>query len=113
MKKIYLLFFYFISLYANANFIETKWQVKEYFGEAWYAEPKNIIGKFQEFYKGYSQGVFYNCDYEGQSYTYTKYESLDEFLENKEFLLFNKYLGNIKILDGAIYVHRITCNGNN
>ena len=74
MKKFYLLFFFLISFHASANFVETKWEVKEYFGEAWYAEPESIIGKFQEFYKGYEKGVFYNCDYEGQSYTYTKYE---------------------------------------
>ena len=113
MKKLYLLFFFLISFHASANFVETKWEVKEYFGEAWYAEPESIIGKFQEFYKGYAKGVFYNCDYEGQSYIYTKYESLEEFLENKEFLLFNKYIGKIEKLGGNIYVHRITCNGNN
>ena len=62
---------------------------------------------------GYSEGIFYNCGYEGQSYTYTKYESLDEFLENKEFLLFKKYSKNMQLLNDNIYVHRITCNGNN
>ena len=113
MKKYCLLLIFFINFQASANFVETKWEVKEYFGEAWYAEPESIIGKFQEFYNGYSKGVFYNCDYEGQSYTYTKYESLEEFLKNKEFFLFNKYIDNIEILSGDIYVHRITCNGNN
>ncbi len=113
MKKYYLLFFFFISFHASANFVETKWEVTKYYGEAWYANPESIIGKFQEFHKGYAKGVFYNCDYEGQSYTYTKYETLKEFLENKEFFLFNKYISIIETSGGNIYVHRITCNGSN
>ncbi len=112
MKKI--LFLFLISFKVNAiPFVETKWQIKEYYGEAWYADTTKIIGKFQEFNRGYSEGVFFNCDYGGQSYTYTKYKSLDEFLNNKEFLLFKKLINKIKIDGENIYVHRITCNGNN
>ena len=49
----------------NAQYIDTKWTVTGYFGELWYAEEKDILGKKQEFFKGWADGVFYSCDYAG------------------------------------------------
>tara|TARA_Y200000002_G_scaffold157323_1_gene130110 strand:- start:632 stop:1072 length:441 start_codon:yes stop_codon:yes gene_type:complete len=113
MKQFIFVIVYLISFNTFANLVETKWEVKEYFGEVWYANPKKIIGKNQEFYQGYSQGIFYNCYYEGQSYTYTRYKSHKEFHNNKEFLLFERYIGKFDKTNGDIFVHRITCSGNN
>ena len=112
MKKIYFLLIFIFSFQTNAQFVETKWEVTEFFGEAWFANPSDIIGNFQKFYKGYSEGVFYNCDYEGQSYTYTTYETYEEFLNNKEFFLFKTIFRSLKLKNEKIYVHRITCSGN-
>ena len=46
----------------NAQYIDTKWTVTGYFGELWYAEEKDILGKKQEFFKGWANGFFYSCD---------------------------------------------------
>ncbi|MDC3018022.1 hypothetical protein OA009_03430 [Paracoccaceae bacterium] len=68
----------------SAQYIDTKWTVTGYFGELWFAEEEEILGKHQEFYKGWADGVFYSCDYAGQSATYNTH-TIKEFLENKEF----------------------------
>ena len=73
----------------NAQYIDTKWTVTGYFGELWYAEEEDILGKQQEFFKGWADGVFYSCDYAGQSATYNSY-TIKEFIENKEFELVNQ-----------------------
>jgi hypothetical protein len=86
-----------------------KWTVTEHSGEYWYISPNDVVGKTQYFFKGMSEGVFLNCDYDGQSYTYTTYDK-DEFLGNKEFELFKK-LKVLEIYDGKVFVHRITCGG--
>ena len=93
---------------SAAPFVETNWKVVDYVGEAWFANPSNIIGKHQYFFKGEAAGVFYACDFGGQSKTYTKYPP-EEFLANKEFVRFND--NGIELGDGQIYVHRISCNG--
>lgn len=101
-----------------ANFIDTKWTVTDYFGELWFAEEQDIIGKQQEFYKGWAEGAFYSCDYAGQSKTYNTYK-LDDFLANKEFDLFKNENVFSKVFsvddkingDTFFFVHRITCNG--
>ena len=49
----------------NAQYIDTKWTVTGYFGELWYAEEEDILGKQQAFFKGWADGVFYSCDYAG------------------------------------------------
>ena len=97
---------------SHANFIDTKWKVSNVVGETWFSKSENIIGKYQEFYKGFSEGVFYSCDYAGQSATYNVY-NLNEFLSNKEFNLFKKLSYELNLIDTKTYVHRITCNGNN
>ena len=93
---------------VHANFIETKWKVVGFVGEPWFADTKSIIGKTQSFEGGWSEGIFYSCDYAGQSMTYNTY-SVEEFLNNKEFYLFKEL--NIKFIKEKIYVHRISCNG--
>ena len=84
----------------------------------WFAEEEEILGKQQEFFKGWANGVFYSCDYAGQSATYNAY-TLKEFLGNKEFELVNQDNAFSKVLaengllneNTKIFVHRITCNG--
>ena len=110
LKLTFLLIFFTTTSYAN--FIDTKWKVSNVVGETWFSKSENIIGKYQEFYKGFSEGVFYSCDYAGQSATYNIY-NLKEFLSNKEFNLFKKFSYELNLIDTKTYVHRITCNGNN
>jgi hypothetical protein len=68
------------------------------------------------FYRGSADGVFYSCDYAGQTKTYNTY-SYKEFLKNEEFDLFAKYkdqlfkINNKNAGPSKVYVHRITCNG--
>ena len=80
-KNLFKLFFLlvFFTETSHANFIDTKWKVSNVVGETWFSKSENIIGKYQEFYKGFSEGVFYSCDYAGQSATYNVY-NLNEFL---------------------------------
>ena len=95
---------------ANAQFIDTTWRVTGVVGEPWFANPEMILGRTQYFFKGEAEGVFYSCNYAGQSTTYTKYQ-LSEFLENKEFKLFKKHQTELMLRDERIMVHRISCNG--
>tara|TARA_B100000945_G_C20298410_1_gene556778 strand:+ start:533 stop:973 length:441 start_codon:yes stop_codon:yes gene_type:complete len=81
------------------------WKVVNYVGETWYVNHKDIIGKNQEFIKGWAEGIFFSCQ-GGRSSTYTSY-SVEEFLNNKEFDLFNKI--DFKSNKGKIFVHRISC----
>ncbi len=48
----------FFSSILNAQYIDTKWTVTGYFGELWYEEEKDILGKKQEFFKGWANGFF-------------------------------------------------------
>ena len=89
-------------------------------GELWFAKKENIIGKYQEFNRGWADGVFYSCDFAGQSETYNTY-TLSAFLANKEFKLtanpdaLHVVLKKIGINDEVknVYFNRITCNGKN
>ncbi len=102
----------------NAQYIDTKWTVTGYFGELWYAEEKDILNKKQQFFKGWANGVFYSCDYAGQSATYNTY-TIKEFLGNREFGLVNQDNAFSKVFaqngltneNTKVFVHRITCNG--
>ena len=98
---------FFVSQ-SCAQFIDTKWKVVGYVGDAFFSKPKKMIGQYQEFYKGWAEGVFYSCDYAGQSAGYNTYTP-EEFLANKEFAPFKEY--GIVFGEGNIFVHRITCNG--
>lgn len=109
MKKLLLvLILAFLSNLSFANFVDTRWKVLSYVGETWFSKPEDIIGKYQEFYKGWALGVFYSCNYAGQSMTYNVY-SPDEFLGNKEFSLFGDK--QVELNEDSVYVIRITCNG--
>ena len=108
MKKILLLLL--IPNLVMADMIDTNWVVSSFVGDQAFADKRPIIGKTQEFFKGYAEGVFYTCDYAGQMKTYNKY-SLNEFLANKEFDDFKKYQKELKFDSDVVYVHRISCNG--
>ena len=103
---------------TSAQFLDAKWKVTEYFGELWYAEEEDIIGKQHQFFKGWADGVFYSGDYAGQSKTYNAY-SIKEFLKNKQFELINQYRvfspvfakNGLVDKNTKVFVHRITCNG--
>tara|TARA_Y100001954_G_C15418180_1_gene410852 strand:- start:134 stop:307 length:174 start_codon:yes stop_codon:yes gene_type:complete len=56
------------------------------------------------FYKGSVKGVFYPCDYSGQTMTYNTY-SFDEFLKHKEFDLFAKYEDQLFKIKNESVVH--------
>ena len=74
-------------------YIDTKWTVTGYFGmlhiKLWFAEEEEILGKHQEFYKGWADGVFYSCDFAGQSKTTIILIQLSNFLPFSEFKLVN------------------------
>ena len=96
---------------ARADFIDTVWTVAGFTGEYWYADPSELIGQTQEFHTGFAAGVFYSCDAEGQSATYTTY-SLEDFLANPEFILFDGLGEDLFGVTEKLFVHRITCAGN-
>ena len=110
--------FFTVPSISSAQYIDTKWTVTGYFGELWFAEEEDILGKHQEFYKGWADGVFYSCDYAGQSKTYNTH-TIREFLVNKEFELVNQEKAFSKVFEEnglmnentEVFVHRITCNG--
>ncbi|SEN62157.1 hypothetical protein SAMN04488077_12215 [Roseovarius tolerans] len=95
---------------AHADFIDTRWSIVGFNGEAWFINLQTVIGKSQLFNKGYAEGVFYNCDYAGQSSTYTRYEN-DAFFSNPEFGLFAPLREDMSLSSEALFVHRITCEG--
>jgi hypothetical protein len=95
---------------AQADFIDTKWTVTSFAGEAWFVDAPGLIGATQEFYKGFAAGAFYACDYAGQSMTYTTYSTAD-FLANPEFATFAVVADQVKAAGATVYVHRISCAG--
>ena len=101
---------------AKADMVETTWFVDSFVGDPTFADPEKILGQKQMFYKGSAKGVFYSCNYSGQTMTYNTY-SLNELLTNKEFDLFAKYknqlfkIKNKPVTPSEVFVHRITCNG--
>ena len=67
LKKVVLIAFLFtLPSILSAQYIDTKWTVTEYFGELWFAEEEDILGKQQEFYEGWADDVFYSCQFAGQ-----------------------------------------------
>ena len=104
------------SMPAKANYVDVTWIVDSFVGDPTFADPDKILGRRQMFYRGSADGVFYSCDYAGQTKTYNTY-SYKKFLKNEEFDLFAKYkdqlfkINNKKAVPSKVYVHRITCNG--
>ena len=110
-----IIFFILLSSELNAQCpkkLDGVWTVTGFSGELWYAEEKDIINKNQQFFKGSAEGVFYSCDYGGQSYTHNSY-TIKEFLKNKEFKDLSKVFAenNFSNNKTEVFVHRITCNG--
>ncbi|MBB95524.1 MAG: hypothetical protein CML68_13160 [Rhodobacteraceae bacterium] len=99
-----------LSAPAQADFIDTRWSVVGFTGEAWVINPQSIIGQSQTFNRGFAEGVFYNCDYSGQSSTYTRYDN-DAFFANPEFELFKSLRNELTLSSETLFVHRITCEG--
>jgi hypothetical protein len=112
MKKLTVTMLLLVLLFpvmSLAQGVDGIWVVAKHDGETWYAEKSEILGKTQEFEKGFSEGVFFQCNYAGLSMTYTKYTA-EEFLKNREFELFKK-LRVLGSYSSRVFVHRITCNG--
>jgi len=99
-----------LSTPALADFIDTRWSVVGFTGEAWFINPQSVIDQSQAFNRGYAEGVFYNCDYAGQSSTYNRYDN-DAFFANPEFELFLPLREDMTLSSEALFVHRITCEG--
>lgn len=95
---------------ARADFIEITWTVSSFTGEVSFIDPTSVIGATQYFEGGYAEGVFYACDYAGQSMTYNSY-SPDDFLANPEFAAFATLDDPRFTLASEIFVHRVTCEG--
>ncbi|MDX0871185.1 hypothetical protein GOE00_31915 [Sinorhizobium medicae] len=96
---------------SRADFIDTNWTVIGWTGEAWYINTQAVIGKFQSFYKGEASGVFYECDFKGQSSAYTIYDTVEDFLKNPEFETLKPAEKDLRLSGPKIFVHRITCEG--
>lgn len=92
----------------KADFLETTWVVEKFTGEAWFLTPSDFVSQRQSFYRGYAEGVFYTCRYEGQSATYNRY-SIENFFENPEFDDFKVLREEMSNGATTLYVHRITC----
>ncbi len=99
-----------ISTSGKADFIDAQWTVVEFTGEAWFVDAQSIIGKTQTFNRGYGDGIFYRCNYAGQSSSYTYYDN-DEFFINPEFTLFKPIKEEMTLSSETLFVHRITCEG--
>ena len=95
---------------AQADFIDTRWSVVGFTGEAWFIDPQSVIGQSQTFNRGYAEGVFYNCDYAGQSSSYTPYDN-EAFFTNPEFELFLPLREEMTLSSETLFVHRVTCEG--
>ena len=104
-----LLVFLSIASPGQADFLDTTWYVEKFTGEAWALDPATIMGAGQNFYRGYSEGIFYSCDYNHQSKTYTTYD-IESFFLNPEFRLFEPLRSEISSSAQTIFVHRITCS---
>lgn len=95
---------------THADFIDTRWSVVGFTGEAWFINTQDVIGQSQTFNRGFAEGVFYNCDYAGQSSTYTRYDN-DDFFANPEFEVFLPLREEMTLSSEALFVHRVTCEG--
>ena len=65
MKKLLLLVLFIFPTISYSNFYDGIWKVTDVVGESWLSINKRHIGKTQEFYKGYADGMFFTCNYKG------------------------------------------------
>ena len=114
MKKLFLLLLllFLFPTISYSNFYDGIWKVTNVVDESWLSLSKRHIGKTQEFYKGYADGVFFTCNYKGLVTTSDSYP-LNEFLIKKEFKLFKKHKAELGFKEeGEVAVTRQTCTGN-
>ena len=111
MKKLLLFLIFLFPSISYSNVYDGIWEVTDVVGETWFSLKKRHIGKTQQFYKGFADGVFFNCNYRGLVTTINRY-TLDEFLNKKEFRLFRKYQDELDIVGTKLSVTRKTCTGN-
>ena len=112
MEKLLLLILFIFPTISYSNLYDGIWKVTDLVGESWFSLNKRHIGKTQEFYKGYADGVFFNCDYKGLVTTRDSY-TRNEFLNKTEFKLFKKYKAELDFEEeGEVAVARKTCTGN-
>ena len=113
IKKISLLIVFLVLFpsISYSNLYDGIWKVTDVVGETWFSLKKRHIGKTQEFYKGFADGVFFSCNYRGLIDTTDRY-TLDEFLNKKEFRLFRKYQDELDMVGTKVSVTRKTCTRN-
>ena len=111
MKQLLLFLIFLFPSISYSNLYDGIWEVTDVVGESWFSLKKRHIGKTQEFYKGYADGVFFSCNYRGLITTSNSY-TLDEFLNKKEFRLFRKYQDELDLKDSNVSVTRKNCTGN-
>jgi hypothetical protein len=99
-----------LPLPAVANFVETTWLVTAFTGEAWQQDPEALIGQTQVIESGFASGVFYQCDYGGQSFSYDILK-VEDFVANPVFADFFPLADDLRATNSPIYVHRISCAG--
>lgn len=103
-----LLVFFSVTAPAQADFLETNWIVEKFTGELWFLDASDFVGETQSFQGGYADGVFYACNYDGQSMTYTSY-AVDDFFTNPAFRAFEPVRDEIHHEAATVFVHRVTC----
>ena len=104
----------FLALFPSisySNVYDGIWEVTDVVGERWFSLKKRHIGKTQELWKGYAGGVFFTCNAKGMVRTSKDY-TLDEFLNTKEFRLFNKHKDELDLVGTKVSVTKKTCTGN-
>lgn len=71
-------------------------------------EAETLIGEVQHFYKGYAEGPFFQCDYEGlsKSYEVGPFDALMEQLPEAEGFQ------SLALGDATVFVHALSCEGN-
>ena len=106
MKKLLLLVLFIFPTISHSNFYDGIWKVTDVVGESWLSLNKRHLGKTQEFYKGYADGVFFTCNYKGLVTSSDSYP-LNEFLNKIEFKLFKKHKAELGFEEERIYIHII------
>tara|TARA_A100001015_G_C14907145_1_gene678822 strand:+ start:53 stop:511 length:459 start_codon:yes stop_codon:yes gene_type:complete len=112
MRKTLFFLIFTASFSVSASFLETRWDLVQFIGERWLSKRseahQNFKEKFQSFKDGYADGMFYQCNAQGQSMTYNSYTP-KEFFSNPEMEVFKKYRARLNFNESKIAVHRITC----
>jgi hypothetical protein len=94
---------------AQADFIETTWTVTKFAGEASQIDPEAAIGQTQAFDGGWADGVFYACDFGGQSMGYETFP-VDDFLASADYAVFALVADDLRAGGDMVFVHTISCD---